>query len=247
MKETFYFSHDYHAREDMKIIRLLQNEKWQWYWIFWAIVEMLYENNWYIEKDYESIAFALRTDCEIIQRIIEDYWLFILAWKMFTSKSVEHRLRQRKGKSELARQSAKKRWDREKVDNANAMRTQCERNAIKESKGKERKDIESYTTSIENAPEKKLTPNDIAQKFFATDPEKILSSLSVEPANREVVLREIIKFISYWTEPNKSGTRQLWQTKPTFEVSRRLRTWFDRAWNKSVTFTSYQKSHANFD
>lgn len=109
------------------------------------------------------------------------------------------------------------------------------------------KEIETYDTSIENAPEKKLTPNEIAQKFFATDPEEILSSLSVEPANREIVLREIIKFISYWTEPNKSGTRQLWQTKPTFEVSRRLRTWFDRAWNKSVTFTSYQKSHANFD
>lgn len=36
---------------------------------------------------------------------------------------------------------------------------------------------------------------------------------------------EIIKFCSYWTEPNKSGKRLRWELQPTFEIKRRLSTW----------------------
>jgi hypothetical protein len=37
---------------------------------------------------------------------------------------------------------------------------------------------------------------------------------------------EIQKFIEYWTELNKSGKKQKWELQETFEVSRRLATWF---------------------
>jgi len=149
MKETFYFSHDYHARTDEKIIELLSKEWWEGYWLFWAIVEKLYENEWYIDKEYERIAYDLRTQCERIQRIVEDYGLFQSAWKKITSKSIEHRLRLRKGKSEQARQSANKRWQWAKQDNANALRTQSDGNAIKERKGKENKVKEIDTTATD--------------------------------------------------------------------------------------------------
>jgi hypothetical protein len=46
--------------------------------------------------------------------------------------SIEKRLNERKDKSIKASESANKRWK-----NANALRPQCERNAIKERKGKE--------------------------------------------------------------------------------------------------------------
>jgi len=46
--------------------------------------------------------------------------------------SIEKRLNERKDKSIKASKSASKRWE-----NANALRPQCDRNAIKERKGKE--------------------------------------------------------------------------------------------------------------
>jgi len=138
MKETFYFSHDYHAREDEKIMRLVAKNGWEAYGLFWAIVEKLYEEGGILEKDYDSLAFALRTDSERIANVIES-GLFEFRNDKFYSKSVNARLVKRKGKSEMARQSANLRWSKQKIENTNAMRTQCERNAIKESKVKESK------------------------------------------------------------------------------------------------------------
>lgn len=47
---------------------------------------------------------------------------------------------------------------------------------------------------------------------------------------------EIDKFVSYWTELNPSGTKQRWQMEKTFEIQRRLATWFRnvRNFNKQV-------------
>jgi len=88
------------------------------------------------------------------------------------------------------------------------------------------------------------TPKEIAEEFFATDPEEIVSSLSVDPEHREKVLREVRNFISWWTEPNSTGTKLKWQKQDTFEVSRRLRTWFDRAGQHSTS--SHYKPHGHF-
>jgi len=41
--------------------------------------------------------------------------------------------------------------------------------------------------------------------------------------------KELISFISYWTERNKSGTKQRWELEKTFELKRRLNTWFRNA------------------
>lgn len=37
---------------------------------------------------------------------------------------------------------------------------------------------------------------------------------------------EIEKFCSYWTEPNKSKSKLRWELQPTFDIPRRLGTWF---------------------
>lgn len=149
MKETFYFSHDYHARSDEKIIELLSKQKWEGYWLFWAIVEKLYENDWYIDQNYERIAYDLRTNYEFIQTIVEDFWLFIFDGNRITSKSVLERLNQRKDKSKKAQQSVKARWDKEKKCDTNVIRDEYERNTIKERKGKENKVKEIDTTTAD--------------------------------------------------------------------------------------------------
>lgn len=44
----------------------------------------------------------------------------------------------------------------------------------------------------------------------------------------ESVRTEVLKFTNYWTELNKSGTKERWELEKTFEVNRRLATWFSR-------------------
>lgn len=223
MKETFYFSHDYHARSDTKIVKLLQKEKLEWYGIFWSIVEMLYENDGYIEKDYETIAFELRTECERIASVVENYWLFIFEWNNITSKSVLARLSQRREKSKLAQKSAKARWWKEKQGDANALRTQSDGNAIKESKGKERKVNENTNTEIVSI-ETKKTENEIFFETIQTDTDSIIDSMNIPEEQYENARRELFKFWNYWTEKDMRG-KERWRKEKTFEVKRRLTTW----------------------
>jgi hypothetical protein len=120
MKETYYFSHDYNARNDEKIIKLIQKEGWEAYGIYWAVVEKIYEAGGYIDEDYECIAYDLRFECERITKIIRGYNLFTVASKKITSDSILARLRKRKGISEANRQNARKRWDKTKTGDATA-------------------------------------------------------------------------------------------------------------------------------
>ena len=49
------------------------------------------------------------------------------------------------------------------------------------------------------------------------------------------IVRETINFIKYWTEPTAAGRKQLWQTKKTFDLNRRLFTWFGNKLKKFNT------------
>jgi uncharacterized protein YdaU (DUF1376 family) len=45
---------------------------------------------------------------------------------------------------------------------------------------------------------------------------------------------ELLKaFFNYWSEPNKTNTKMLWELKPTFDISRRLATWNSNNFNKN--------------
>ena len=133
-KDTFYFSHDYNARSDDKIKKLIRTHGMVGYGIFWSIVEDLYNNANALHTDYEGIAYDLRVDIEMVKSIINDFDLFCFENGSFGSVSIEKRLDDRNSKSEKARQSAFSRWNKIKTD-ANAMQSQCEGNAIKERKG----------------------------------------------------------------------------------------------------------------
>jgi hypothetical protein len=45
---------------------------------------------------------------------------------------------------------------------------------------------------------------------------------------------ELDKFVNYWTERNKSGTKERWEMEKTFEVKRRLSTWFSRIQDQKI-------------
>lgn len=131
-KKTFYFSHDYNARNDEKIKELIFEHGMEGYGIYWSIIEELYLNANVLNLKYERIAFELRSDLNRIKSIINDYDLFVFSGENFGSLSVEKRLEEREVKSKKATESVNKRWL-----NTNVLQNQYECNTIKESKVKE--------------------------------------------------------------------------------------------------------------
>ena len=83
------------------------------------------------------------------------------------------------------------------------------------------------------------TPSKIAKDFFAGKWEPYLGKLLEAGCPEALAHSEFQNFVDYWTEPNKSGTKVRWEQQPTFDVGRRLKTWF-RNYNK---FNPITESH----
>jgi hypothetical protein len=219
-KDTFYFSHDYNSRSDEKIKLLIRKHGILGYGVFWAIIEDLYNNANALRLDYEGIAYDLRIDVKIIESIINDFDLFVIKEGIFGSLSVERRLNQRNEKSTKARDSAKYRWDKFKND-ANALQSQSEGNAIKESKGKEIKENESKinkSINIEfdvfwNLYDKKVSKQKVEQKWAKLkdiDRERIIETLPAFIAG--------IKDKQYQPHPDTYLNNRRWEDEETPKI-----------------------------
>ena len=130
-KDAFYFSHDYNARNDFKIKKLIMKHGMLGYGIFWSIIEDLYNNTNVLRLDYESISFDLRITENVIESILNDFDLFIIDGDNFGSISVQTRLNERNEKSIKARESILKRWNKKEID-TNVLQSNYESNTIKE-------------------------------------------------------------------------------------------------------------------
>lgn len=214
-KDTFYFSHDYNARNDAKIKKLLSRHGYLGYGIFWAIIEDLYNNANALPLDCESIAFDLRTSENIVESIINDFDLFVIENDVFGSHSIQKRLEERDAKSIKARESAFKRWNKDSKD-ANALPTQSDCNAIKESKVNENKE--------NNIDSRKLK--------FADTLKPYLDKYGKEMLN---------EFYAYWIEPNKSNTKLRHESEKFWDLAKRLKTW-----NSRQTFKANVKEAPEF-
>lgn len=134
MKE--YFSHDYNARNDKKLMKLFMKHGVLGIGIYWCIIEMLYEESGYLStNEYERITFELRTDYEIVKSVINDFELFKIKDDLFYSESAINRLNERSNKSQKARESINKRWEKIKK-NTNVLQTNNDSNTIKVKKSK---------------------------------------------------------------------------------------------------------------
>jgi hypothetical protein len=141
-KDTFYFSHDYNARNDEKIKELIFKHGMQGYGIYWSVIEDLYQNSNVLRGNFARISLELQVDKKIVISVICEFDLFVFNGNNFSSLSVQKRLDERTSKSEKARLSVSKRWS-----DTNVLRKQYDSNTIKESKVKEKKLI--YTPTID--------------------------------------------------------------------------------------------------
>ncbi|MES0334816.1 MAG: Lin1244/Lin1753 domain-containing protein [Candidatus Magnetobacterium sp. LHC-1] len=141
MKKSLYFPHDYSARNDPKLERLFMSLGYEGIGIYWCLIERLYEQGGYLNiKDIDIYGKGDQVLCERIAKVVRDFELFTIDGDKFFSTSCLNRLSKLVEKSEKATLSALKRWE-----NANAMPTQCEGNAINKEINKEiNKDVETF-------------------------------------------------------------------------------------------------------
>ena len=120
------------------------------YGIFWAIVEMLRDEDGYaMPTDYESIAFALNEQSETIKSVIEDFGLFQISSNKFHSRSLHERMELMEAKSRNGKKAAKIRWDKEK--DADALQPHSEGIAeVMQRKEKKGNEIKENLSTKEN-------------------------------------------------------------------------------------------------
>tara|TARA_R100000353_G_scaffold153430_2_gene112019 strand:+ start:665 stop:1225 length:561 start_codon:yes stop_codon:yes gene_type:complete len=178
MKKT-YFNHDSNARNDLKLIRLRKEGGFEYYGIYFAILELLFsEENKMCLDDYETLAFGLQCDLEKLRAVIEDFDLFVLEDNCFYSKRLFEHIEEINNKSSKASINAKKRWS-----NAVAMQSHSVGNASKVNKSivNKSKSIEERINAFKNAIH---TIKDINKKdkddFFNYWTEKINQALNLE-------------------------------------------------------------------
>jgi hypothetical protein len=83
------------------------------------------------------------------------------------------------------------------------------------------------------------TPKEISKIFFDSkrQQEELILFFVERGANEESIRAELDKFIRYWTELDSSGRHQRWEKQPTFEVKKRLITWFDKVKSPQSQFS----------
>ena len=134
MKKT-YLQHQSNSFTDIKIIKMRSKLGMEAYGIFWALLELLFnEENKLCIDDYSVLAFSLQCDEDKLKSVIEDFDLFVIEDGCFYSKRLNQHIDTINSKSIKAKESASKRWN-----NANAKRTHSDSNASRVEYSKEDK------------------------------------------------------------------------------------------------------------
>lgn len=208
-----YFSHDYGARNDPKLIKLRMAMGQEGKGIFWDLIEMMYEQSGYLlHSQYDCYADALHVQPEKIKRVIEDFNLFESDKIGFWNESCRRRLQIRESKSNTARNSANKRWLCK--GNTNAMPMHVGIDAIKDIKERKGKKVNIYTPEFE--------------KFYEAYPKKESKATAQVSWNKQnPVLDEVLKALS-WQCKQEQWIKEKGQFIPMPATYLNQRRWEDQ-------------------
>lgn len=160
-KETYYFSHDSNAIVDTKILNMRSDYGMEGYGLFWAIIEMLRnEENYKLEysnNTYRAVKTLTNTTIDVEQYIndcINDYQLFKAEDGFFYSNSLMRRMQEKDNKKRINQENGKLGGRPRKTEiksNGFESETQKNQNKIKENKEKENKEKEITTTVVDDS------------------------------------------------------------------------------------------------
>mgnify|MGYP001558754156 CR=1 FL=1 len=229
MKESYYFSHDYNATQDPKMIELLGECGLAGVGFYWILIEHLHS-----EPTGKINDIQLKTLLKMyggfhggeqvfskIQQVLNTTGLLLKDenGNFYSNRVIEH-------KKERLQLSEKRSFAGKKSAEARQNPTSVQQYKGKERKGKEIKGKEKK--------EERETPAQKMEEFIKTVRERtteydgLLVDLSLKGIPKDVLSRELDKFTNYWCELNKSGSKQRWEMEKTFEVQKRLANWFSR-------------------
>lgn len=143
-KESYYFSHDYNARNDRKIAALVSEFKSSGYGIFWCACEMMHEEGGALEIDditYYAISKDLNESFELVKNVVEKciskFQLFTVDNGKLESSRVKTNLNKRLKISEV-RSNSGKAGAIAKQNSANAEQKQAKERKERKERKKER-------------------------------------------------------------------------------------------------------------
>ena len=213
-----YFSHDYNATLDPKIIALLGDYGAIGYGIYWRIVEMLHaeESHTLPLKDYiyKALAKQMSTSVEQVSSIVSDciniYDLFIACDDCFYSKRVNDNIQKMEETKEKRSKAGKISAEiRKNSTHVEQNLTSVQQNLTQSNKRKEKK-----------RKEKKINKNiltiDERKNVFKEKLKSFLDTYSRDMLN---------DFYLYWTEHNPDGKKMRFEKQEIFDIKRRLTTW----------------------
>lgn len=156
-KDTYYFSHDSNARKDEKILTLLANHGYEGYGLYWALVEMMFENQdtAISRKLLKGIAYDLRVEIKVLNNVITTCYevkLFQADKEKIWSNSLRRRKAEweekKKKRSEAGKLGMATRWSSNNnvTKKDNGVITKKSSVITNHNKGKERKGKESIYT-----------------------------------------------------------------------------------------------------
>ena len=145
-KEAYYFSHDANARNDEKVLMLRADHGWEGYGVYWALLEMMFENadTKLSHNKIKGIAISYNINITVLNDVINtciSESLFVSDGDKFWSES----LLRRKGKyqeikekkSAAGKKGMEKRWGNKQKDNT--VITDDNTDITENNKGKEMK------------------------------------------------------------------------------------------------------------
>ena len=97
-KQSYYFSHDSNARNDVKVIKLRRQLGLEGYGLYWCLIEMLRDapENKLPINSIDDIAFSLNISKEKIETVINNYELFTVDELNFFSQRLIRSMEQYK-------------------------------------------------------------------------------------------------------------------------------------------------------
>ena len=204
-KDAYYFSHDSNARNDQRLMKIRMKHGMEGYGIYFAIVEVLREQENYVLTlpDLPCIAYDLRVELGLLEDIIFNYDLFEVDEDLFYSKSLKRRM-ECLDEKKIARAEAGRKGG---IASAKVKQSLTTTQAVKKSKLKENIVKKVNKENIEKR-----------NKDFHTHCQTFTEEFGKET---------IEEFFLYWTEPNKSNSKMKFEMQPTWDTKRRLQRWVD--------------------
>jgi hypothetical protein len=123
-KDAYWFSHDSNAKDDTKIMLLIDQLGLEGYGIYWILVETLREQPGYRYplRLLPILAKRFITSAEKMIAVVQNYALFVVENdEFFFSDSLNRRMLHLEQKREQNRLAANKRWEKVKTKDASAL------------------------------------------------------------------------------------------------------------------------------